>query len=145
MELTLLFAQAEAATPTTIVGAFIAVSVSLAALLGWVLRHVFITTIPSIVSSHDATVAAICKEFRETTTAERAECSERYESLNGSILGLTKELGASRESIIGRVNEHSTAQASLYRHEIRNLINNAVLGKELAEAKLKGACDESGD
>lgn len=117
----------DAATPTTIVGAFIGIALSLAALLGWIMRHVFVTTIPSIIASSEAKHAALLSEQK----AQRESHERSMGAMNTAMVGLTAALGEEREAIVNAVNAHTTEQATRYRHDMIDALNKAVLGKEL--------------
>lgn len=78
-----LLAQAvpDAATPTTIVGAFIFVALSLVALVGWLLRNVFITTIPSLLLTNSETVKQITGTHETTVKTMTDAATSKHMAL----------------------------------------------------------------
>lgn len=145
------------ATPTTIIGAFITVSLSLVGLLVWVLRHVFLTTIPSIVGeqkaqreSNDANQAAqrvsneknlaiVIEAFKAEGAAERKQCADQSASTNSAILALAVDAREGRETALATVREHVTKEAAAYRHDLYDKLNEAVMGRELYLAQRAAA------
>lgn len=127
----MLFGVESTATPTTIIGAFIAVSMSLVALVGWIMRHVFMTTIPSIVEdSKQAREAA-----KAASDAERKLCAEQFNLINTSLVGLTTAMASNGSNIVNAVTEHTTKAMADYRHDIYDKINEAVLTREVHLAR----------
>src|SRR4051812_15996434 len=124
-----------AATPTTIVGAFIFVALSLVALIGWILKHLFITTIPGILSdqkaqrecyeeqqaqqreAHEKALNAIVSSFRAETSDERRLCAEQFTLVNTTLAGLTSAVNQEGGRIIAAINAHTTEQMGAYRHQ----------------------------
>jgi hypothetical protein len=166
MDLPILAQVPEIATPTTIIGAFIAVTLSVTAVLVWVLRHVFLTTIPAIQAQHDksrelftvtvkavqdkaladaeadrkasqATIDKLCTTFQAEARSERDLCQEQFRLINTSLIGLTTTLREQEEAMVERVNHHTTNTGTVYRHEIRNMIQEAIYGKEVWRRKLE--------
>lgn len=154
----------EGATPTTIIGAFIFISVTLVALIGWLMRHLFLTTIPgqqaaftaalttvtesnekkhaAVIGeqkaqreSHEKTLEGLMLTFRQEAAAERKQCGEQFAALQASIVGLVAAQGEERKAVIASVNEHTTAQAAVYRHDLLDRMNEAVMGRELAQMR----------
>jgi hypothetical protein len=150
----------EVATPTTIVGAFIAVTMLLAGLLVWMLRYVFMTTIPAIMATaelkhaailaeqkenrecyeaeqkaarecFEATINRVCEKFGAEGAAERKLCADQFASQNAALVALTAVLHEEREVMVATINAHTTEQATAYRHDLYDKLNQAVLGKEL--------------
>jgi hypothetical protein len=129
---------ADAATPTTIVGAFIFVCLALVALLGWVLKHLFATTIPGIMAEqkeqrecNEKNLTTIISAYQSETKAERDLCAEQFTLVRAGLATLTTACGQHNEIMARTINEHTTEQMAAYRHEMYDKINQAVLGKEL--------------
>lgn len=149
------FGDADIPVPTTIVGAFIAISISLVGLVAWILRHLFQTTIPDINKTgeakhaavleevkagrvaHEATIARLCDTFQRESEGRRKECEQEVALINASIAGLTTAVREGNERIVASVNQHTTEQVAVYRHDIYDKINEAVMGRELALATKK--------
>ena len=148
------------ATPTTIVGAFIAVTLALAGLLGWVIRHLFITTIPGLLgdattlrAAHEKVVAQLVTDqatqreihrvmimdlanvFRSETLAERSLCKEQFAAVNASLAALVAVIGQDRQATIAAINQHTTQAMAEYRHDLADKIQQAVLGRDLHLAR----------
>jgi hypothetical protein len=156
----------EVATPTTIIGAFIAVTLSVTGVLVWVLRHVFLTTVPAIQAQHDKsrelfaqtikviqdkaladaesdrkahqmTVDKLCTTFQGEARAERDLCQEQFRLVNTSLIGLTATMREQEDAVVEKINHHTTNSGIQYRHEIRNMIQEAIYGKEVWRRKLE--------
>lgn len=154
----------DAATPTTIVGAFITIAVSLAFLIGWILRHVFMTTIPQttkaftdsilVISNsrdtgqagllaeqraqreaHDKQCQEMYKLFRDETAAERRQCADQFQAMNAASTAMATSISEERRAIIASVNGHTSEAMAAYRHDLRGMIQEAVMGRELAAAR----------
>ncbi len=139
--------------PTTIIGAFIFVTLSLMSVLVWVIRHVFVTTIPSVIATGEAkhnlvvteqraqrecyerNLDAMCKTFAAEGAAERKQCADQFMSMTATLVGLTAALAEERQAIVAAVKQHVTEQAMAYRHELYDKLNTAVLGRDLALAE----------
>src|SRR5437667_5765789 len=148
-----LLAQAEMATPTTIVGAFIFVALCLVGLVGWILKHLFLTTIPGLIQtaetkhqalveevkaqreSHETIIGQLCKTFEVTNAAERKMCADETALLNTSMASLTGAIREREEQIVARVNEHTTDSAGKYRHDIYDQIHAAIMRRSVEGAK----------
>lgn len=166
MEFLMLAQIPEVATPTTIIGAFIAVTLSVTGVLVWVLRHVFLTTVPAIQAQHDksrelfsqtikviqdkaladaendrrahqTTIDKLCTAFQAEAKAERDLCQEQFRLVNTSLVGLTATMREQEDAMIEKINHHTTNAGTQYRHEIRNMIQEAIYGKEVWRRKLE--------
>jgi hypothetical protein len=131
-------ADVTAATPTTIVGAFIFVAVSLVLLIGWILKHLFMTTIPGVLADakeqrecHERTVDAIVSSARTEQAAERALCEKRAALTDAAVAALTTATSRASDEMTRAINDHTTEQATKYRHDLYDAINRAVLTRDL--------------
>jgi len=132
------FAQQEIATPTTITGAFIFISVLLVGVIVWILKHVFMTTIPSIVAelksereSNESNINKICENFKIDMAAERKMCAEQNAEVSRILTALIASTAQGQQASMAEINRHTTEQVSAYRHEMRDDIQQAVLGREV--------------
>ena len=147
------------ATPTTIIGAFIFVCLSLVGLMGWLLRHLFVTTIPAIVADQkeqreaheadqkaqretsEASLTEVCEAFKQESQAERKLCAEQFTLVNASLAALTAVINQDRSAIVAQINQHTTEAMAQYRHDLYDKMNEIALGKEIAalqKAKRQG-------
>lgn len=132
------FAQTEAATPTTIVGAFIFVALALMSLIGWLMRHIFLTTIPAIHAeqaaerkAHEESEARQRKEHTDDLEAERALRDKQFGVVNAAIVALTSVVDKGREATVSEMKRHITEAMAQYRHDLYDKLNQAVLGRDL--------------
>lgn len=114
-------------TPTTIMGAFITVAIGLLGLVVWMMRHVFLTTIPSIIASSETKFAGLLADQKE-----QRESHERTQAAaTAAIVSLTNGLREERELIVAEIKANTKDEMSKYRHEQAETLNRAVLGREL--------------
>lgn len=128
----------EPATPTTIIGAFIFLTLALMGLVGWLIKHVFVTTIPGIMAEMQAqreananNLKAVMENSNQSTAAERALCAEQFSLVQTQIAALTTAVRQEGPNLIAEINRHTTEQAAAYRHDLVDKMNEAVLGREL--------------
>lgn len=121
-----LFAQDVPQLPTTLLGTFIFVVVVLVGLVGWIMRHVFLTTIPAM--------QAAAKESQEQ---ERKLCTEQFGLLGAHVTALTAAVATGDKEVIASINAHTTEQCTKYRHDVYDKIHEAVLGRDLYLATKK--------
>lgn len=133
-----MFAQVEPVMPTTVTGGFIAISMMLVGLVVWLMRHVFLTTIPGILAemaaareTYTSEAAKARETFTETNADERRLCAEQFALVNAGMSALAQVGVVDRQAIVAEINQHVTESAVAYRHELNNVIQQAVLGKEL--------------
>ena len=145
-----LIAQVEVnATPTTIVGAFIAVSGSLVILVGWLVKHIFMTTIPSILKdaedqrnkhseeqkaqrlANEKALTEISTAYRAESNQERILCKEQFSLMHAALTGLTSAINNDREHTLASVKSFIIEATAAYRHDIRDVVNQAVLTRDM--------------
>lgn len=131
------FAQ-DIPTPTTILGAFILVSISMSGVIVWLMRHVFSTTIPALLAnqeqerkSHEATINAVVKGYKEEAAAERKLCEEKFELVNASLVALATSSVADGRTQVAEINRHTSEAMAQYRHDMKDSIQQAVLENDL--------------
>lgn len=73
--------------------------------------------------------------FKEEATAERHLCEKQFAIVHAALVGLTAGVGQEGRNIVASINQHVTEAMSAYRHDLTNMINEAVLGRELYLAK----------
>lgn len=136
-----------------VVAALALVCLTLIGLVVWIIRQQYTATIPAIQAeqkaqresndanqkaqrdSNEKNIAATLAAAAAEASAERKLCAEHLGVLNASLVSLTAAQAAQCQAIVAAVNQHTTEQASAYRHDLANTINEAVLGRELAAAK----------
>lgn len=132
----LIFAQADAlpATPTTIAGAFIAVCMVLAGLVGWLMRHVFLVTIPGLVAELASQRDAHAKLQAEKDAAHakaQAEKDAAHEKVIAAMLAENKAQREAHAELVAEIGERYKAAADEERKLCTQqfaLVNTALAG-----------------
>ncbi len=138
MDLSSLFAQELPAPPTTVTAALITLSVSLLGVVVWVVRHVFVTTIPGILASqqeerkaNQAIMEEVCTTFKSEAAEERKSRDQNFTLVNSSLVALASSSAADGKQQVAEINRHVSEEIAKYRHEQRDIIHQAVLQRDL--------------
>jgi hypothetical protein len=113
----------EQATPNTIVGAFIAVALALSALVGWVVRHVFVTTIPE---STKVTLA-VAENFKEAIKTIAASSDTNQAGMRADNQALRAQHDANLGRVLAAVQAEGAAERRLCQEQFTSL-NAAIIG-----------------
>lgn len=91
---TAILAQADAATatPTTIVGAFIAVCVSVIALVSWIVRHLLTVTLPQATTASAAGLKDVAQAL-ERLHDKLDEVNDNLSQMNAGLRGVCRHTG----------------------------------------------------
>lgn len=104
-----------------VLGALLAVKLILIIFL---VRHLFVRTIPDLIVTFD-----------KTNAAERALCGEQFTLISAAIGGLTAALQRDRAELVSGINAHTTDQIGKYRHEMYDQIHAAILRRDVTEIR----------
>lgn len=77
----------------------------------------------------------VTTSFKAESAAERNLCEKQFAVVNTALVGLANGISQEGDTIVATIRQHITEAVSAYRHDLRDIINEAVLTREVYQAK----------